>query len=51
MVKEMAFKRKIYNKLLEWKNEIPKNSALLIEGARRNVFTALYAILFIINSI
>lgn len=31
----MAFKRKIYSKLLEWKNEKPKNSALLIEGARR----------------
>ena len=29
------FKRKIYEKLLEWKNSKVKNSALLIEGARR----------------
>lgn len=29
------FKRKIYNKLLEWKNESNGNTALLIEGARR----------------
>ena len=29
------FKRKIYAKLLEWKNSKTKNSALLIEGARR----------------
>lgn len=29
------YKRKIYNKLLEWKNSKSKNSALLIEGARR----------------
>lgn len=29
------FKRKIYSKLLEWKNSRSKNSALLIEGARR----------------
>ena len=31
----MNFKRKIYEKLLEWKNSPVKNSALLIEGARR----------------
>lgn len=31
----MEFKRKIYKDLLEWKNEENKNSALLIEGARR----------------
>ncbi len=31
----MEFKRKIYKDLLEWKNEQNKNSALLIEGARR----------------
>ena len=31
----MEFKRKIYNQILEWKNEKDKNSALLIEGARR----------------
>lgn len=31
----MTFKRKIYRQLLEWKNEPSKNSALLIEGARR----------------
>ena len=31
----MKFKRKIYEKLLEWKNSPVKNSALLIEGARR----------------
>lgn len=31
----MIFKRKIYDKLLEWKNSPIQNSALLIEGARR----------------
>lgn len=31
----MVFKRKIYNKLLEWKNEVDGKKALLIEGARR----------------
>ena len=29
------YKRKIYNKLLEWKKESDGNTALLIEGARR----------------
>lgn len=29
------FKRKIYNKLLDWKNESNGSTALLIEGARR----------------
>lgn len=29
------FRRKIYDELLAWKNEKPKNSALLIEGGRR----------------
>ena len=29
------FKRKIYSKLLNWKNESNGNTALLIEGARR----------------
>ena len=29
------FERKIYNKLLEWKNESAGKTALLIEGARR----------------
>ncbi len=29
------FKRKIYSKLLDWKNESKGNTALLIEGARR----------------
>ncbi len=29
------FKRKIYDKLLEWKNESDGNTALLVEGARR----------------
>ena len=29
------FKRKIYNKLLEWKNESDGRTALLVEGARR----------------
>lgn len=29
------FKRKIYSKLLDWKNESNGNTALLIEGARR----------------
>ncbi len=31
----MEFKRKIYEEIKEWKNEKNKNSALLIEGARR----------------
>lgn len=31
----MIFKRKIYNKLLEWKNKSSKSKAILIEGARR----------------
>ena len=29
------FKRKIYNKMLEWKKESDGRTALLIEGARR----------------
>lgn len=33
--KNMIFTRKIYQKLLEWKKENPKTSALLIEGSRR----------------
>ena len=31
----MIFKRKIYDKLVEWKNSPIRDSALLIEGARR----------------
>lgn len=31
----MNYKRKIYKQLKEWKEEKNKNSALLIEGARR----------------
>ncbi len=31
----MEFKRKIYSQIKEWKDEKNKNSALLIEGARR----------------
>ena len=31
----MIFKRKIYDKLIEWKNSPVRDSALLIEGARR----------------
>lgn len=31
----MIFKRKIYNKLLDWKNNVNGEKALLIEGARR----------------
>lgn len=31
----MFFKRKIYDKLLEWKNETKGTKAILIEGARR----------------
>ena len=31
----MEFRRKIYNQIKEWKEEKNKNSALLIEGARR----------------
>lgn len=29
------FKRKIYNELLNWKNNYGKNYAVLVEGARR----------------
>ena len=32
---DIVFKRKIYDKLVEWKKEDNGNSALLIEGARR----------------
>lgn len=35
MGNEIIFKRKIYDKILEWKNSPLHNSALLIEGARR----------------
>lgn len=31
----MIFRRKLYNKLLEWKNEQKGRTAILIEGARR----------------
>ena len=31
----MKLKRKIYEKLLEWKEKYSNNYALLIEGARR----------------
>ncbi len=31
----MVFKRKIYNKLFDWKNECQGKKAILIEGARR----------------
>ena len=31
----MIFRRKIYNRLLAWKNEKDGSTALLIEGARR----------------
>ena len=31
----MIFKRKIYQKLLDWKNESKGSTAILIEGARR----------------
>lgn len=31
----MTFKRKAYNKLLQWKNESKGHSAVLLEGARR----------------
>ena len=31
----MLFKRKIYEKLIEWKKESRGSTALLIEGARR----------------
>ena len=31
----MIFKRKIYNKLLEWKTKSNGTKAILIEGARR----------------
>ena len=35
METKKVFKRKIYTKMLEWKNSPIHNSALLIEGARR----------------
>lgn len=31
----MIFKRKIYNQILQWKQESNGKTALLIEGARR----------------
>ena len=31
----MFLKRKIYNLLLEWKNDLPRKTAILIEGVRR----------------
>ena len=31
----MIFKRKIYDELLQWKNESKGRTALLVEGARR----------------
>ena len=31
----IMFKRKIYNKMLEWKRDSDGRTALLIEGARR----------------
>lgn len=31
----MVLKRKIYKKLLEWKNESQGKKALMVEGARR----------------
>ena len=31
----MMFKRKIYNQLLQWKEESQGRTALIIEGARR----------------
>ncbi len=35
MTKKKVFKRKLYNRMLEWKNTKKGSSALLIEGARR----------------
>ena len=32
---DIMFKRKIYNKMLEWKRDSDGRTALLIEGARR----------------
>ena len=34
-MEDKMFKRKIYDKLLEWKKESDGKTALLIEGARR----------------
>ena len=34
-MKELVFKRKIYQKMLDWKRESQGETALLIEGARR----------------
>ena len=34
-MKEIVFKRKIYQKMLDWKHESQGETALLIEGARR----------------
>lgn len=35
MAEERIFKRKIYSKLLEWKQEENGRTALLVKGARR----------------
>ena len=35
MLKKMEIKRKIYDKITEWKNQTQGTKALLIEGARR----------------
>ena len=35
MDKNIIFRRKIYDKIIEWKDSQVQNSALLIEGARR----------------
>ena len=35
MIISIYFKRKIYNKLLDWKENSDGKTALLIEGARR----------------
>ena len=35
VVEKRVFKRKIYNKMLQWKQESYGRSALMIQGARR----------------
>lgn len=34
-MKQIVFKRKIYNRILQWKQEADGKSALMIQGARR----------------
>ena len=48
-MEKRVFKRKIYNKILKWKNESNGETALMVQGARRigrnPLFHALFEIL------